>query len=296
MPRKNRPPIHLLEVFEAAARLGSFKQAGEELHISASAISHQIKSLEEILGFPLFKRITRGVKLTKEGLDYAYSLTDAFRLIDQASEQILPKANTTKIRASIMPSLVNNLIYPNIEEFKQQHPEIELEIESCEELSDLNDPDIDFAIRFGYGNWPDLDAKLLRKGHGVILASPDFIAKNQPTDPELLSDLPLICLNSAENAWHALAKALKIKHFQIKNPLNYHSYGAAIQAAQQDLGLVPAVYELEKSLINKNKLLPVYDIKAELSSGIYLVKAKHKKLSNEAELLVDWLQQQIDSL
>lgn len=296
MPKKNRPPIHLLEVFEVAARLESFKQAADELHITASAVSHQIKSLEEILGFPLFKRITRGVKLTKEGRDYAYALTNAFQLIDQASEKVLPQGKQTKVRVSIMPSLANNLIYPNIDQFKQLHPEIELEIDSCEELSDLNNPEIDFAIRFGYGDWSNLDAKLLRKCHGAILASPDFIKKVQPISPADLMELPLICLNSAENAWHALAKALKVKNFQISNRLNYHSYGAGIQAAQQDLGLVPAVYELEKNLIDKKKLVPAFDIKPELQSGIYLVKTKAKKLTEACETLVLWLQEQIDSL
>lgn len=296
MPRKNRPPIHLLEVFEAAARLESFKQAGEELHITASAISHQIKSLEEILGFPLFTRITRGVKLTKQGRDYAYSLSNAFRLIDQASDQILRNTHKTKVKVSIMPSLASNLVYPKLAEFKQSHPDIDLEIDSCEGLADLSNDSMDFAIRYGYGKWDSYQSKLLRRCHGVILASPEFLAANPIDKPEQLRDIPLICLSHMESAWYAWAKHFKLDNFQVSQPLNYHSYGTAIQAALQDVGPVGAVYELEKSLVDKQKLVPIFDTKTLLDSGIYLVKNRNKKLSDASQTFIDWLIKQIESL
>ncbi len=296
MPRKNRPPIHLLEVFETAARHESFKKAGLELNITASAISHQIKSLEQILGFALFNRITRGVKLTKEGRDYAYSLTRAFQVIDQASNVVLDKAKKIKVKVSIMPSLASNLVYPKLADFKNAHPEIDLEIDSCEELADCNDSSIDFAVRYGYGDWDQYRSQLLRRCHGVILASPDFLDRNPVNSPNQLEDLPLICLSHIESAWYSWAKHFKIENFQIKHPLNYHSYGTAIQAALQDIGLVSAIYELEKSLISKDKLVQVFDVKAQLKSGIYIVKSPHRKLTDASQQFINWLIQQIDTL
>ena len=284
-----RPPVHLLHIFEAAARHSSFKKAGEELNITASAVSHQIKSLEEVLSVKLFTRVTRGVVLTDTGREYAYAIGRAFNIIDEGTQNLTQQRDIKHIKISMMPSLANNVVYPHIESFEKMFPNLDIQIESSEENVDLNKERFDCAIRLGEGHWPEYQTRLLSQAHAVLLCSPAFYKQHQINSPQQLSSLPLVSLSHMEELWFLWAKAFKLSQFNIKKAVKYNSYNHTIQAALQDLGIATGVYELEKRLIEQGKLIPLFDCLAPIDRSLYLVYRKGQTLAEPVEQFIGWL-------
>ena len=143
------PPLHLLQLFEAAGRHSSFKKAAEELFLTPSAISHQIKSLEKNLGIVLFKRATRGVKLTSAGEKYITTVQEIFHLLDHGTtslkQEFSAQAQSTLLKISTISTIASNIIIPNLELFQQEFPAMELRRETSSERMDLRYDEFDLA-------------------------------------------------------------------------------------------------------------------------------------------------------
>ncbi len=120
------PPIHLLVIFEAAARLESFKAASDELFLTPSAISHQIKSLEEYLGFELFQRKSRGVAMNPAGKMYLQHAQQGLLAIEQGTKKVIHRYSSPTLKISCFTTLASNIIIPPIGAFQAEHPEIDI--------------------------------------------------------------------------------------------------------------------------------------------------------------------------
>lgn len=142
------PGLNQIRGFEAAARLGSFKAAGEELNLTPTAISHQISNLEDKLGILLFERKTRSVVLTPEGSKLAQAAYQALQQLATGLEEI---SNTQSVlRIATTTSFASMWLVPNLASFQQKYPDIQVEIKTGEDLVDINrDRRIDLAIRYG---------------------------------------------------------------------------------------------------------------------------------------------------
>ena len=124
------PPLHLLQLFEAAGRHLSLKKAAEELFLTPSAISHQIKALEENLGIVLFTRLTRGVALTSAGANYLMVVRDVFERLDQGTKVLKQQFSSQSLRISTIPPIATNIIIPKLGLFRQPFPDFELRIDT----------------------------------------------------------------------------------------------------------------------------------------------------------------------
>jgi len=142
------PPLKALPVFEAVARLNSFSRAAEELHVSQSAVSHQVKQLEEYLGERLFRRHGRSLELTGEGRSYQEAVSSALIQIERASQQLLGQADT-RLRLAVFSSFAVRWLVPRMPLLKRVHPEIELALEMTTELPELSDRIADCFIAVG---------------------------------------------------------------------------------------------------------------------------------------------------
>jgi DNA-binding transcriptional LysR family regulator len=144
------PSFFALRAFEAAARLESFALASEELHLTPSAISHQIRGLEDHFGLPLFKRRHRGVALTADGARLAGQLFDAFDAIESACADLRPAAGAQTLAVHCSPSFATQWLGPRLPRFMAAHPDIELSMSSAAEPADLlRHPELDIAIAYG---------------------------------------------------------------------------------------------------------------------------------------------------
>jgi len=166
------PPLGMLRVFEAAARLGSFSAAAEELHVTHSAVSHQIRALEEQLGFALFHREGRGVQLTLVGLELAARVNRALCDIGSAVALLRQRANPRRLTVTTMPSFAARWLAPRLGSFIEQEPDIELNIVTTSAVLDFARDGVDIAIRFGFGEYAGQQVELLMRDEMLVVASP----------------------------------------------------------------------------------------------------------------------------
>ncbi len=149
------PPLNAIRAFEAAARHMSITLAADELHVTAGAVSRQIKSLEESLGVELFKRNHRQIALTRQGGDYYRAVTKAIDELRDATRRLKrrsPRKQQLKVRA--YTTFAMRWLIPRLSGFHAQHPEIEVLLKASLEPVDFRKEDIDGAVRLGDGQWP----------------------------------------------------------------------------------------------------------------------------------------------
>jgi LysR family glycine cleavage system transcriptional activator len=232
-PRRSLP-LHVLPAFDAAARLGSFRAAAEELHLTPSAISHQIRTLEEAVGVKLFRRLARGLVLSDAGRAYARTVRGALDRLEDEAERLSGGGAMTRVRIS-MPDFVARLfVLPQVERFRARHPEIELEIDTGFELRDLEAGGVDAAIRLGKGSWPELDSHLVSPLVATFVASPELAANARS-----LSDaarLPVVCLKGQESLTRDSLARIGLRAAP-SAMLRVDSCSGLVQAAEEGLGV-----------------------------------------------------------
>jgi LysR family glycine cleavage system transcriptional activator len=175
------PPLDTLRVFEAAARLKSFKAAGDELNVTASAVSHRVATLEEELGTALFVRHTRRIELTREGERLAAGVRRGLAEIGRAVSSI-DQRDRTRIRITGIPSHVTRWLAPRLHRFRAGHPDVELHVTADLAVADLTQRTFDVALRFGTGVYPGLHAEYLMDDWIFPVASPRYLAEAGPID------------------------------------------------------------------------------------------------------------------
>lgn len=146
--RPRLPPLNALRAFEAAARHCSFAKAAEELRVTAAAVSHQIKALEQLLGIKLFKRLPRGLVLTDAGRSYLPGLSDGFEQLARASQGIAGRRLRGALTISVLPSFGAGWLVPRLGEFRRLHPDLDLLVRSEIRPIDFRTEDVDVAIRY----------------------------------------------------------------------------------------------------------------------------------------------------
>lgn len=170
------PPLPAVRAFEAAARHGGFQSAGEELHVSAGAVAHQVKQLENWLGVTLFQRLARGVALTPAGRQYAEALRPLLNGLAEASEAIKRHGDERVVTVTSVPSLVARWLMPRLGRLREQHPEIDMRVLASLHPADFAREGVDVAIRMGTGPYPALKADVLLEEWFSAVCSPAFKA------------------------------------------------------------------------------------------------------------------------
>ncbi len=184
------PPLTALRAFDAAARHMSFAMAADELNVTPAALSFQIKSLEEHLGQPLFRRLNRAVELTEAGKTLAPGAANGFSTLQAAWAATRRLQDNTTLTVTAGPALTAKWLAPRLYEFARSHPEIDLRFSATLRMMDLERDDVDVAIRFGYGQDDGLYSVPVRKEWLTPVMTPE-LAERFPS-PESLRDAPLI--------------------------------------------------------------------------------------------------------
>lgn len=184
------PPLTALRAFEAAARHMSFAKAAEELHVTPAALSFQIKSLEEHLGQPLFRRLNRAVELTEAGRTLSPGTSEAFDRLHTAWRATRRLSDTQTLNITAGPAFTAKWLAPRLYEFARAHPDIDLRFSASLRLVDFDRDEIDVAIRFGYGKDEGLYAIQLRREWVIPAMTPELAARFPTIDS--LRDAPLL--------------------------------------------------------------------------------------------------------
>lgn len=178
MASRPNPPLIAARSFEAAARLGSFLKAADELNVTPTAISHQVKKLEQYLGQALFVRLNRAVELTAEGVALAATLGKLFTDLDAALDPGQRQARAT-IVISAMPSLAAKWLAPRLGDFEARYPQWRVMIDVEDKLVDFQAGSVDMALRYGQGKYPGLHARRWMGATIVPVCSPALL-RRQP--------------------------------------------------------------------------------------------------------------------
>jgi len=174
------PPLSALRAFEAAARHLSFTRAAGELHVTQTAISHQIRALEEYLGVRLFRRLPRGLLLTEEGQIYLPAIRDAFDRIAAATGELVAARAGGALTASVLPSFASKWLVPRLGRLRDAHPEVDLRISTSLHLVDFAREDVDIGIRMGRGHYHGLRVDRLFGEVLTPVCSPALLEGSHP--------------------------------------------------------------------------------------------------------------------
>ena len=172
----NDPPLRAVRAFEAIARLGSVTQAAQELDISPSAVSHQLKVLEGYLQMPLTERQGRRLILSQQGRDYYRSIRAAFNVLRQATEHLLEQVQTRQVTISLIPLFGMGWFIPRLPGFMRANPQTEINVVYANHRNYLSDAS-DMSIRFGNGQWAGYRSEKLISGRMIPVCSREFIRR-----------------------------------------------------------------------------------------------------------------------
>jgi len=198
-----RPPLHALQGFVTAARSGNLSRAADSLHLTVSALSHQIRGLEERLGRRLFVRSARGVQLTGDGRQLFERVAGHFDALEQALQPFAARHDDV-LTLSVTPSMASAWLVPRLAGFLAAHPQVEINLQSESAMVDFQrDTAIDAALRIGQGAWPGVTAEHLFDEWVAPVASPALVERmgGLPA-PEDLHRWPLLGDPDRDDLWN----------------------------------------------------------------------------------------------
>lgn len=270
--RVQPPPMQLLPAFEAAARLSSFKLAAEELNVTPSAISQQIKVLEQLLGHGLFVRHPRAVELTRVGLRYFELASEVIQLFRSGHRAISNDLRKPTLRISAMTLVAYDLLIPALPGFNAAHPNIDLRIETSELPVELGTEQDDIAVRVGPGNWSGLTAHKLCDLSVTVVDNGTYLNRVplHPADTEQLSQLTLIHSRTHVDDWSQAAQAIGVD-LSANPQLFFNDSFSAIAAAEAGSGLALGLIPIIQRRINAGTLRPLLPQPLPVGMGIWLV-------------------------
>lgn len=234
------PSLNALRAFEAAARHLSFKAAASELNVSQSAVSHQIKTLENQLGFSLFARHPRAVKLTMRGQIYYPILREAFDQIAEGTNIMLNKTSQTVMNIQVYSTFTTRWLLPRLKGFQESNKNIQVHLHTSQSNTDFHHDSVDLGILIGQANNLSLHYDHLFDSELFPVCSPDYLAKNGPIEsPRDLAKHSLLQVYPSPDDWpNWLAEQQNV--LLKLNPnmqLHMESYNDAFESAAQGLGI-----------------------------------------------------------
>ena len=283
------PPLHLLSIFEAAARHENFKLASEELFLTPSAVSHQIKSLESFIGFPLFQRKSRGVTLNAAGEMYLNYIQQGLTSFEQGTQKVISKYSSPVLKISTFSTLASHVVIPRLGEFQNAHPEIDIRIETSTDMRDLRYEDYDIALRIGEGSWPGVISKVLFEIYITPVCSPEFAEKHNLTDIAQIHKVPLIDLSNMDDVWLRWSHKTGVAEIKSKEHLAFNNYDYAMHAAEQGLGLALAMLPIENQALKSGKLVAPFNVSTKYDQDMYAVYRNEDKDRHDIRCFLDWL-------
>lgn len=290
------PPLTALRAFDAAARHMSFAQAASELNVTPAALSFQIKSLEEHLGTPLFRRLNRAVELTEAGRTLAPGAAEGFQTLSAAWIATKRLQDNSTLTVTAGPALTAKWLAPRLYDFARAHPEIDLRFSATLRNMDLARDDVDVAIRFGYGLDEDLYSVPIRKEWLTPVMTPE-LAEQFPT-PQSLVEAPLIFDDSIGFLqppcdWPTWFRAVGIK-FTPQHGTHFSNADHAINAAVAGMGVVLGRRPMIIADLQEGRLVAPFKIAIETKARFRFLCLPGAEKRPQIEAFRDWFLAEIE--
>lgn len=286
------PSLNGLRAFEAAARHLSFTLAAAELNVTQTAISHQIRRLEEELGIRLFIRQNRALALTPEARDYLPGVRAAFNDLRLATDRLLRKDDDKVLTVSTLASLAAKWLLPRLTDFQESHPGIDVRITTSTSLVDFQRDNVDAAIRYGRGQWPGLRADWLMADELFPVCSPSLLRGDKPLrQPEDLKGYPLLHTSNANSDdWRLWLTAAGLPADIARQPgITFDMIFMTIQAAIDGIGVAMGRTSYVQDDIAKGRLVVPFKIALPADAGFYLVSPEGRRETPKLAAFRDWM-------
>ncbi len=257
--------------------------------MTPSAVSHQIKSLENFLGVSLFERTKRQIEITVAGRQYLKHVQKALKEIDKGTQYLIDSHNTGELSISVAPAFLDNWLLPRIDHFYEINPDIELDINATLGLIDFPHSDIDIAVYFGPGDWPDVETHFLRNSERVPVCSPKLLEQGKIESAADLLNYKLFYVKKHSEEWAAWFEAANTEYKPSKRPASFSSSSLAVMAASKGVGFALADVSLASENLKKGDLVMPIDVRLKLDKAFYLVYQKNRKLTFAMKAFKEWI-------
>jgi len=283
------PPLNALHAFEAAARYQSFSQAAKELHVTHSAVSHQIRALEDWLGVTLFERTARSVRLNERGKGYWPIVRGAFDQIQAGTATMLRAAREEALIINAPPAFAVRWLAPRLGQLWSTHPDLDLRLNEITGLGEVDFTDSDVAVRVGDGNWPDLQVVPLLPGTITPMCSPMLLGDERKLErPEDLAHFKLLHAYD-HNGWRQWFQRAGIDHVDTDRGPVFDDTNLIHSAtvAGQGIGLLHTA--LTRKELEAGLLVRPFEIGPQNDLGYYLVYPRSAAADRRVAQFRDWL-------
>lgn len=286
-----RIPLQILPTFVIAARLENLRATAQRLSLTHGAVSQQIQQLEQAIGYPLFDRSGRGIRLNAAGRELLAATEPALLALQQGVDRARRGAVSQRLRISVLPSFAHCWLLPRLAEFHRACPGIRLDIDASLAIQDLSRKGFDAAIRIGNGQWSGVQAQCIATGEVLPVATPALAKQWQAAFDAGDPQVPL--LEHDVTPWHswfaAVGKAGGGQQLAL-----FNDAGLLLRAAEQGFGIALVKTVLAQDAIAAGRLAPLAAAQHLNDSDVYLVWPQASGLTPEVHALLNWLQQQLN--
>lgn len=265
------PSIQALRALDSFARHGAVWRAADELSLTRSAVSHQLRLLERELGFDLLERIGRGIALTVRGKRYAHDVRKALTMLGDAGGQCGERGLVGALTVSCVPGFASLWLCTHIGEFQALYPDISLRIKTPRRLDDVSDPEADAFIAFGDGNWPGRAVELLCELEFTPLCSPVLLNKlGGLSEPADVLRAPLLHLGDFED-WTRWLALTRVVNPNPESGIIFSDLNLVFAAASAGQGIAMGDELTCRTAMREGQLVRPFDIAVKSTKSYHLV-------------------------
>jgi LysR family transcriptional regulator, glycine cleavage system transcriptional activator len=290
--KRKMPMLNALKVFEVAASLGNFTRAAEVLSVTQSAVSRQVRQLEDQLGEVLLERHHHHLQLTDAGRLLLKALQQSFDGIELTVRAIQQRQHLNRLRVNVPPTFATCWLLPRLAGLRVLYPELEITLTSALHDSLVESGQLDCAIRFGNGEWDNLESSLLLHEQHIAVCSPSLL-KGRPLDQVDLSEFPLLHVLASQDkrymTWQHWLDASGISGVDIHGGYEFDLLDMAIRAAVAGLGVTIADRHMVERELADGRLIPFRNVQVDGHQSYWFVTRPEQLLSPAAEKFKSWL-------
>ena len=283
------PSLKAIKTFQIAAKHSSFAVAADELCITPSAVSHQIKTLETQLGLPLFSRSARALALTDAGARYLEQIDDLFMRLESVTEQLRARYGRNSVRLHVPAYFASEMLLPRLSEFSKLHEGIDLRIETQGAHGRTHAAEADISIVVGSGPWNGLIAHPLFAQTMVPACSPELLLERPVLRYEDLNQHTLLVHEARRDDWDRWATAVGLKALQPAQIVRIDSMSAATRAAEKSIGIALLPAELSRRKFDSGRLVRVFDDELVTDEEYTLLVRADDENRDDIRALCAWL-------
>lgn len=298
-PLRRLPSLNALRAFWAAARHGSFAAAATELHVTASAVSLQVRQLEDELGVKLFQRTPKGLVLSAQGAEILPGISDAFSQLQSTLVKGGVQDGVQSLTVSVAPSFATKWLLPRLDRFVSQNPDIDVRVLATMDLVDFGNEPIDLAIRYGRGHYPGLQADLLMRETVFPVSSPKLLQGRDPDDlAGLLRTATLLHDDSPDQDptcpdWKSWLRAAGLHDIDWQRGLRFNQSNFVLEAAANGLGLALAKASLVQGDLAAGRLVQLAATETQIELAYFIVYPPDRAGNPAALAFRQWLASEI---